>query len=198
MSRLQLKATVRTTKGKNACRKLRAAGQIPAVFYTPEGKTASVQVRESELMRVYNATGRTAIFDLEINDNGKTTTCPCLVWDAEYYPTKQRFQHVDFYGVDMDKEVRVRVPLEFVGTPKGVKVGGKMDLYRDQIHIFCKPGDLVQKVMVDINKFDINTGLRIADLPLPQGVRASFDDNYPILFVAAPGGAPEEETKGGK
>lgn len=193
--RLNLKASVRTATGKNANRRLRETGMIPAVFYTSDGNSSPVQVPESALMKVYNSAGRTTLIDLEVEDNGKKATYPCLIWDVEYYPTKYRFQHVDFYGVDLNKTLKVRVPIEFVGVAKGTKLGGKLETYREQMHILSKPADLPKKISVDISNLDVGQGLRVADLVLPSGVSASYTDNYAIISVVAPGGSKDSEDE---
>lgn len=191
-----LPADLRTKTGKNANRKLRAQGVIPAVYYSAKGENKALQVNEAALMKLYGSAGRTTVFDLEIAEDGKKRICPCLVWDVEYYPTKNRFQHVDFYGVDLDRELKVRVPLEFSGVAKGTKLGGQMEVYREQIHVLSKPDSLPKKIVVDITDLDISQGLRVADLAMPEGVRASYDINYAILMVTAPGSAKEEEEEG--
>lgn len=195
-TRLMLPADLRTKTGKNANRKLRAQGVIPAVYYSAKGENKALQVNEAALMKLYGSAGRTTVFDLEIAEDGKKRICPCLVWDVEYYPTKNRFQHVDFYGVDLDRELKVRVPLEFSGVAKGTKLGGQMEVYREQIHVLSKPDSLPKKIVVDITDLDISQGLRVADLAMPEGVRASYDINYAILMVTAPGSAKEEEEEG--
>ena len=189
---LHLSASVRTATGKNANRRLRAQGIIPAVYYNTKGESLALQVSERELMKLYASAGRTTVFELEVDNNGKKEKHTCLVWDVEYYPTKQRFQHVDFYGVDLDKELKVRVPLEFSGTAKGTKLGGKLETFREQIYVLSKPNSLPQKVIVDISGLDVGQGLRVADLVMPQGVRASYDDNFAIISVTQPGGGKDE------
>lgn len=191
--RLKLTAELRVKTGKNANRRLREQGMIPAVFYTANKENSTLQVNEAALMKLYSTAGRTTVFDLEIDDNGKKSTHPCLIWDVEYYPTKHRFQHVDFYGVDLTKELKVRVPLEFTGVAKGTKVGGRMEVYREQIQVLSKPDTLPKKIIVDVSDLDIGQGLRVADLSMPEGVRASYDINYAILLVNAPGTGKDDE-----
>jgi large subunit ribosomal protein L25 len=195
-SRLKLRASTRAKTGKNANRRLRANGFTPAVFYDATGRALSLQVNESELVKVYARTGRTTVFDLEIDDGGKKTIRPCLVWDVEYYPTRNRFMHLDFYGADPDRELKVRVPLEFTGTARGVKSGGKVEIYRENIDILCKPAALPQKILVDISGLDVGQGLRIADLALPEGVRARYDVNFAVLTVNLPGSDKGENEEG--
>ncbi len=114
----------RAATGKGANRRLRAQGIIPAVFYTAKGNSTPVQVAEAPLKKIFETMGRTTVFNVEIEDGDKKEIHPALIWDIEYYPTKNRFQHVDFFGVDMDKEIKIRVPLVFTGTAKGAKLGG--------------------------------------------------------------------------
>ena len=185
---LKLAASVREKTGKNANRKLRAQGVIPGILYTATGENHLVQVDEPALMKVYGTAGRTKVFNLELEDKGQKTSYPCLVWDAEYYPTKNRFQHIDFYGVDLDKEIKIRVAIEFTGTAKGTKLGGKLEVYREQMYIWSKPATLPQKIVVDISDLDLGQGLRVEDLKLPEGVRADYDTNFAILSVTMPGG----------
>lgn len=185
---LKLTAKRREKIGKNANRKLRASGITPAVFYKAGGESIALEVNEAALNKLYAQAGRTTMFDLEIEGNG---THPALVWDVEYYPTKNRFQHIDFYGVDLDKELKVRVPLEFTGVAKGTKLGGKLEVYRELIHIFAKPTDLPKKIFVDIANLDVGQGLRVADLAMPQGVRAAYDINFAIINVTMPGAGKE-------
>ena len=150
-------------------------------------------MEEPALNKLDAAAGRTTVFDLVIDNNGKKTSHPCLIWDAEYFPTKKRFQHVDFYGVDLNKELKLKVALEFVGTAKGTKLGGKLETYREAIEVLCKPESLPKKIVVDISNLDVNQGLRVADLAMPEGVRPAYTTNYAIITVLAPGSDKGDE-----
>jgi large subunit ribosomal protein L25 len=193
---LALAACVREKTGKNANRKLRAQGITPAVFYSAGGPSLPLQVNEAALRKLYENAGRSTVFALEIDDRGQKNHYSCLLWDTKFYPTKNRFQHVDFYGVDLDREIKVRVPLEFIGVAKGTKLGGKLETYREQIAILSRPATLPKKIVVDVSGLDVGQSLRVADLALPAGVRASYDINYVVITVTLPGAgkdAGEEE-----
>ena len=184
---ITLKATQRKKLGKNANRQLRLTGYTPAVFYTPEGKSIAVQVKESALNRVFASHGRTDMFNLHIEDADTPVNQPCLIWDIEYFPTQKRFQHVDFYGVDLNKEIKIRVRLVFKGVSKGVKLGGRLEIYREEIYVVAKPQDLPSQIEVDITNLNVNQGLRIEDLVMPEGVQAHYTESFPIVLVNAPG-----------
>ncbi len=191
---MNLRVQKRDKTGKGVARRLRAEGIVPAVFYGSKGESIPVQVSEKELSKVFSQVGRTTVFNVEIEDAaGAVNVCPALIWDVDYYPVKKSMQHVDFFGVDLDKELKITVPLEFIGTAKGTKLGGKLEIYREKIQIWSKPLSLPKKITVDITEFGIDQGLRVAELAMPEGVRAHYDVNYAILQVLNPSAAADED-----
>ena len=173
----------RSSTGKGANRRLRAQGIIPAVFYTPSGENVPVQVAEAPLKKLFEAMGRTTVFNVEIDDAGKKSVHPALIWDIEYYPTKNRFQHVDFFGVDLKKEIKIRVPLVFSGTAKGTKLGGVIETFFEFVDVIGKPLDLPSKLTVDLTPLGLGEILRVADLAMPEGVRPATDGSQAIVLV---------------
>lgn len=185
----------RNTLGKGPSRRLREEAIVPAVYYAPDGKNILVQVALNPLNKIYEQVGRTNVFNLEIDDNGTKTTHPVFVWDAQYHPVKNTFTHIDFYGVDLDKEVKVKVRLRFVGTSKGVKAGGKMEVYREEVTLIAKPQDMPRVVNIDVTDFELGTNLRASGLKLPEGVRVEYKSDFSILAVMAKDKAKEGEEE---
>lgn len=183
----------RDTLGKGPARRLREEAIVPAVYYAPDGKNILVQVALNPLNKVYEQVGRTNVFNLEIEDNGAKTTHPVFIWDAQYHPVKNTFTHVDFYGVDLNKELKVKVRLRFVGTAKGVKTGGRMEVYREEVTLVAKPQDMPRIVDVDVTDFEINTNLRASELKLPAGVRVDYKSDFSILTIISKEKAAKED-----
>ena len=143
MSELKtLSVQKRSAFGKGANRRLRVKALVPGVFYASDGTNVPVQMPALPLSKIYEQVGRTNVFNLEIDDNGVKTVHPVFVWDAQYHPVKGVFTHVDFFGVDLNKEIKVDVPLEFVGTSKGVKLGGTLETYRERVTLQARPQDM--------------------------------------------------------
>lgn len=94
---------------------------------------------------MYDEMGHTTVFNLEIDENGQKSTHPVLIWQVQRHPYKKNFTHIDFYGVDLNKEVKVDVPLEFVGVSCGVKLGGVLETYRESLRLSCKPWICLRK-----------------------------------------------------
>jgi len=160
--------------GKGANRRARQEELIPGVFYTAKGENLPVQMSVRSFAKLFSQVGRTTVFNLEIEGDG---THPVLI-----------FTHIDFYGVDLDKPVKITVPVEFTGVARGTKVGGKLETYREQIQLMAKPLDMPAKVTIDISGMDVGTTIQIADVKLPEGVKAAYDNNYAIVSVLMPGG----------
>lgn len=193
-----LQAKKREHTGKGVARRLRASGEVPAVFYNALGENTPIQVNEKELTMLYQKIGRTTVFNLELDRNGKKETFPALFWDVDYYPTKNRIQHIDIYGLDLDKEIRVRVPLVFIGVAQGTKMGGRLETYRESLHVLCKPLALVRKIEIDISGLNINESLHVEDLKLPEGVRAEYTNNFVVVSVLAHGAEEAEDEEEAK
>lgn len=173
----------RTAFGKGPNRRLRTESLVPGVFYTAKGENIPVQAQTLPLEKMYAEMGRTTVFNLEIDDNGHKSTHPVMVWSVQYHPYKKTFTHIDFYGVDLDKTVKVNVPVEFTGVSRGVKLGGRLETYREQVQLVSKPLDMPKKVTVDITNLDINKTIYVADLQLPEGVQAAYANNFAIVSV---------------
>ncbi|GAB1253397.1 MULTISPECIES: 50S ribosomal protein L25/general stress protein Ctc [Desulfovibrio] len=169
--------------GKGPSGRLRAQKLIPGVFYTPKGENISVQAPALPLQKIYEEMGHTTVFNLEIEENGQKTAYPVLIWQVQFHPYKRAFTHIDFYGVDLDKEVTVDVPVEFVGTSRGVKLGGVLETYREMVRLTSKPLNMPQKITVDVTDMGINDTISVGDLKLPENVRAEFDQNYALVTV---------------
>lgn len=193
---LTLNAEKRESTGKGAARRLRAGGKVPAVFYNTKGESTPIQVSEKDLLKLYGQVKRTAVFNIEITGGKGKETHPALIWDVDYYPAKNKIQHVDVFGVDLNKEIKIRVPLEFTGVAKGTKVGGKLEVYREVITLVGKPLSLPQKISVDISDLAINDMIRVADLKFSDGVHADYDNNFVIVAVTTGRGAGDAQEEG--
>lgn len=191
-----LTVSKRKEGGKCANGRLRAKDLVPGVFYTAKGENIMVQAPALPLEKIFENVGHTTVFNLEIESEDGKTVHPVLIWQVQRHPYKKRFTHIDYYGVDLDKEVKVDVPLEFTGVAPGVKLGGVMETYRENVRLASKPLDMPQKVVVDVSNMKIGDTINVGDLALPPNVRSVYDHNYAIVSVLAKGKEdelPEEE-----
>ena len=193
---MQIEKTLQVTKryacGKGESGRIRTQGWVPGVYYTAAGENIPVQAPVLPLEKMYEAVGQTTVFNLEIDDNGTKTIHPVLIWSIQNHPYKKRMLHVDYYGVDLDKEIKVEVPIDFVGTAKGVKLGGVLEKYHEVVRLRSKPLDMPKKLVVDVSDLDINMTINVSDLKLPENVSAVYDQNFAVVSVVVP--AKEDGT----
>lgn len=186
----------RDGRGKGASGRLRGQALVPGVFYTASGQNIMVQAPALPLEKMYETVGHTTVFNLEIDSDSGKETHPVLIWQVQRHPYKKQFLHIDYYGVDLHKEVKVEVPVEIVGTPKGVKLGGVLETYREAIRLASKPLDMPQKIVVDVTNLNIGDMINVSDLELPANVHAVYDHNYAVVGVLAKTEDTSEDQEG--
>lgn len=191
-----LKVEKRDGRGKGPAGRLRHKDMVPGVFYTASGQNIMVQAPALPLEKIYEAVGHTGVFNLEIESETGADTHPVLIWQIQRHPYKKEFLHIDYYGVDLDKEVKVDVPVEFTGTARGVKLGGVLETYRESVRLGSKPLNMPQKITVDVSNMNIGDTVTVADLNLPPDVRAVYDQDYAIVSVVAKGKEDEGAGEG--
>src|SRR5437660_12729659 len=117
-----LNAKDRSERGKNAARRLRREGMVPAVIYGGEGENLAIAVDPKALQKVLRSeAGRNTILKLDIAGAGATNA---ILKDLQIDPIKDSLLHADFYRIAMDVAIRVTVPINIRGEARGVKVDG--------------------------------------------------------------------------
>ena len=118
MTSIALAAEIRTETGKSGVNKVRARGLCPAVVYGPGVDAVHVSVDPKVFLKLVSTAGENALIDLSVKDVEGTKKV--IVRDIQYNPLKQLPIHVDFYLVNLERTIEVKVPLELVGTPAPV------------------------------------------------------------------------------
>ena len=62
------------------------------------------------------------------------------------------------------EEITVSVPIEPVGTAKGIKLGGKLRVIRRDLDVRCKPADIPATVQFDVTELDINQFVKVSQI----------------------------------
>jgi large subunit ribosomal protein L25 len=208
-----LQAEKREERGKNAARRLRASGRIPAVVYGAEkGKAVEISVDPKNLSRIlHSESGVNTLIGLEGIGAGDTRV---LVKEYQLDPINHKLLHADFYQVAMDKALTVTVPIVLKGDAKGVKQqGGIVDFVTREIEIETLPADIPENITVDVSELMLNQGLRVRDLDVSGAkwkpvsdadtmivhvVALKAEEPAPDAAAAAPTTAEPEVIKKGK
>ena len=180
---LKLNVQERTELGKGPNRRLRASGMVPGIYYDAKGANIPVKVLMVPLQKAYAAVGNSQVFELALERNGKIESMPAMMWRLRNEPVKGVPEHVDFFGVDLSKEIKVAVPFEITGESKGVKLGAMLVQYREHIEVVCKPMDIPESIVIDTTEMEIMDHVHIEDVAFPEGVTPIFEENFAVLAV---------------
>ncbi|MDR1651755.1 MAG: 50S ribosomal protein L25 [Synergistaceae bacterium] len=197
---VKIKFASRVGVGKGACRKMRAKGSVPAVFYGPEYRESLLgEIDARELARVANAPNwETNIIDLELSD-GKVEMA--LLRDVHRHAVTQNILHVDLYQLMKDHKVKVSIPVRVVNkdTAAGVKMGGVMEQPLREIDILVLPREIPSEIVLDTAKMALGGEIFVRDLEMPPSAELITPEDSVVVMVTRPRSmqetAPEEETE---
>jgi len=202
LKQLELNATIRKASGNGPARSLRREGSIPAVLYGPGTQPIllAVNVRDIETVVQKGNILRT-IFSLSIQ-NGSPLTKPAVIKELQTHPVTGKFLHVDFYEIDMNRRLRVMIPVVPKGKAKGEELGGMLQIIEREIEVLCMPREIPESLEVDVTELGIGSTLHVRDIPLPSGVELPPGANYTVVTLvsqkaeAVPGAVPVEAVEG--
>jgi large subunit ribosomal protein L25 len=176
-------AKPRTGKfNKNAARRVRAAGKIPAVLYGAGQDAIAVEVDPKQISRIlFSETGHNTIFDVDLGDSSPVKA---MIVDWQREPIKDRLIHIDLKRIAMDKAVKVSVRVKLMGVPVGVKThGGILDQVLREVEIECLPGDIPSHIDVDVTELGLHEVLRVSDLPHSEKIKYLESEDAAVAHV---------------
>jgi large subunit ribosomal protein L25 len=158
-------ATPRKGKfNKNAARRVRVAGKIPAVLYGSGHEAVAVEVDPKQILKIlYSDSGHNTIFDVEV---AGLPTAKAMIVDWQREPIKDKLIHIDLKRIALDKILRVHVRVKLLGIPVGVKAeGGILDQVLREVEIACLPADIPSHIDVDVSELGMHQVIRVSGLP---------------------------------
>lgn len=208
-----LEAVKRSGKGKNEARRLRAAGQLPAVVYGAQkagDAIAPVQLAVSpkEMMRIlHSSSGVNTLITLNVAGE---STQRVLVREYQLDPVTEHLLHADFYRVNLERKIAVKVPIVLHGEPKGVKQqDGVLEFLHKEIEVECLPTQIPEHVDVDVSDLELGQAIYVRDIAANATWVALSEHDLMLVHVvsakvavepaadaavAAPGAAAEPEV----
>ena len=184
MASVSLSAKSRSNTGKGVARKLRAAGEVPAIIYghARAPQTLSLNAHELQLLLEKNPYQSTVI-DLAFDGKSART----LIREIQRHPFKKQILHVDFQELVAGEKVTVRVPIHFTGTADGVRNGGGIiDQTMHELEISVDPANIPHHITVDVTPLGIGSSIHAGEIALPAGVTLLSDAKATVCVCAAP------------
>jgi large subunit ribosomal protein L25 len=155
---------------KNAARRVRVAGKIPAVLYGSGHQPVAIEVDPKQISRIlFSESGHNTIFDVEVAGQ---PAAKAMIVDWQREPIKDQLIHIDLKRIALDKALRVKVRVKLLGIPIGVKTaGGILDQVLREVEIECLPADIPANIAVDVSNLEMFQSLRVSGLPQSDTIK---------------------------
>jgi large subunit ribosomal protein L25 len=186
----KIKAEKRGTFGKNASRRLRREGMIPAVLYGGDRTNVPLILKKKDIFTVLmSESGERTIFQISYDSELKNV----MIKELQRNPVTDEVLHADFIQIAMDRAIRISVPVVTVGEAVGVKTeGGFVDLITREVEIECLPKNIPERMEIDISNLHLRQSLKVGDLTAPEGVKLISQPDTLLVLIEAP--SKEEEV----
>jgi large subunit ribosomal protein L25 len=178
-----LEAQQREAGNKNAARRVRAAGKIPAVIYGAGKDTAVISVDPRQVLRILKSeSGHNTIFDLALGSD----RVKAMIVDWQFEPIKGQLLHVDLQRIAMDKKLTVTVPVILKGEAEGVKTqGGILEQLLREVEIECLPADIPKSIEADISHLVFGVDLRVKNLVHSDKLKFLTDEDRMVAHITS-------------
>ncbi|HXX45570.1 MAG TPA: 50S ribosomal protein L25 [Candidatus Acidoferrales bacterium] len=183
METFTVEGKIREERGKNAARRVRVTGMVPAVLYGGPKDSISLSVNAKQVGKILRSeSGHNTIFTVQVSGGGEEKA---MLKDWQVDPVSGSLLHVDLLRIAMDVRMRVRVPVHTFGEPEGVKLqGGIFEMVTREVEIECLPGDIPEEFKVDVSGLTIGKQLRAGDLPVdPAKIKLLTDPQRVLAHV---------------
>ena len=191
MKELVVEVKSRGDLGKNASRRLRSQGQIPAVVYGARKEPVPIVVDPKKILEIiHSESGVNTIFQLGMAE--KEARRHVMIKEYQVDPVKGNLIHADFVRIQMDEVIEVDVPVQVTGEAAGVKLdGGILEHVTRQVRVSCLPGDIPEHITIEVTALKIGDALRVSDLPRSDRYRILTETDQTLVVVSPPA---KEET----
>jgi large subunit ribosomal protein L25 len=192
MSSFNLKAAVRADIGTTDSKRIRRAGQTPAVIYGKNGNNTNIAVETKELERQYfKGNIFTNVVELEL-DGKKLQT---IAHKIDLHPVSDKPTHIDFVQFAKGEEVKVKTRIKFINHEKslGLKRGGFLHTVLRKVEVVCKADEIPHEIEVDLSGLVVGDKIRSDVLTLPNGVKLAKKSSFLIASLVGRGGKATED-----
>ncbi len=181
----KLTVDVRKGSGKNESGRLRKTGLVPGICYGKGNEPLAIALDPKSLKRALDPEKRqNTVIRMTVNGHGSELTV--MLKDYQVDSIRSEVQHVDFVTIDVNKDVRVEIPVILVGRAVGVVDGGQLHAVYRKLPVLCKPEYIPVKIEADVTALKIGDTIHVRDLKLPLGVKAALPPTETIASVVAP------------
>jgi len=193
-------AELREDQGKGASRRLRHQGKVPAIIYGAGRPPRSLAFDQNKVLhQLDNESFYSSVLNIKVGEKSQAA----ILKDLQRHPAKNLIMHMDFQRIQDDVEIKMNVPLHFIGedVAPGVKEGGGSVAHlMNDVEVQCLPKYLPEYLDVDVSELELDAMLHMSDIKLPKGVEIpdlaqGEEHDHAIVSIHVIKAAPIEEEE---
>ena len=179
MEKVVLKANQRSSINKTSRSEIRKNGRVPGIFYSKHEKPIAIDVTEKSIKPLV-FTSETHLISLELE--GKENH-ECVIKDIQFDPVTDRVIHFDLLGLTVGEKFQLEVPIQYHGSPVGVKEGGVLQQFLHKLEIECLPKDIPQRLDINIQDLKLGDVIHIKDLKFENITLLNLEDSVVVAVT---------------
>jgi large subunit ribosomal protein L25 len=196
-------AEMREDQGKGASRRLRRDGKVPAIIYGAGRPPRALSFDHNKVLRqLENESFYSSVLNIKVGEKSQAA----ILKDLQRHPARNQIMHMDFQRIVDDEEIRMNVPLHFIGedVAPGVKQsGGAVSHLMSDVEVVCLPRYLPEYLELDVSALELNEMLNLSDIKLPEGVTIPElaqgpEHDHPVVSIQVIKAAPVEDLEEGE
>jgi large subunit ribosomal protein L25 len=192
MSNVSLKVEIRSKEElkNNASRRLRAGGFIPATIYGQAEEPQSIKIDSRQLKEILKGKSTASlIIEMTMSIGGKNKKEITIIKDSQKNPFTHEFTHIDFYRIQMEKEVETTVPVVILNEEESIGVkeeDGVVQHGLRELHVACLPMQIPERITYDIINLKMGHIIKVSDLIIDSEVRVLNHPEEIIVSIIHP------------
>lgn len=162
MKTILLKGEKRLELGTKQSKGLRSEGKVPCVVYGKDTKEHFFVYEADFKNLVYTPNTYKVQLDIEGDQYS------AVLQDIQFHPVSERIIHADFFKVDPNKPVTLKIPVKVVGNAPGVRAGGKLMQKISKMQVRALIADMPEYIEVNIEKLELSQSVKVKDLTIEK------------------------------
>ncbi|HLU50399.1 MAG TPA: 50S ribosomal protein L25 [Planctomycetota bacterium] len=179
-----LKARPRSELGSRAVGRLRREGYLPGNLYGHGQENVTLALPLKDFLRFFDAGHRVAKIELDGREEHG------VIKEVQYDSLGSQVVHVDFARVDPHETIEMSVPVELVGTPKGVSGGGVLEFRLHELRLRGPADRIPEAFPLVVESLQLGQSIRLRDIKAPEGCEVVGEPDN--VIVAIESATPEE------
>ncbi|MHC4137047.1 MAG: 50S ribosomal protein L25 [Planctomycetota bacterium] len=188
MKILNLPVEKRDRLGSANARRYRRAGKVPCSLYGRGQDNVNLVANADDLQEVLKT--HTALVRLELGEQEQTALLRSVDWDV----FGEAVEHVDLVRVQLEDEVRIKVPVHCIGIPAGASEGGQLQVVKPDLEVFSRVDSIPSDIRIDVTGLHVHDAIHIREIDFPPHVRPAYEEHELVVHLMPPRKVEEVEV----